>query len=93
MRASLAFPLSALATVAVAAPMPIDSAPSPTPAPHCRRVSSYVAGAGSLYRGEPLKPRKLTDLPPGTTYMAVDRHIDGCEAPLTMTEYRNPRRR
>ena len=26
-------------------------------------------------------------------YMAVYRKIDGCEAPLTMVDYRNPRRR
>jgi hypothetical protein len=40
-----------------------------------------------------LKPRKLTELPPATTYMAVFRHIDGCEVPLTMVEYRNSGRR
>jgi hypothetical protein len=38
-------------------------------------------------------PKKLTELPPATTYMAVYRHIGTCEAPLTMAEYRNPRRR
>jgi hypothetical protein len=38
-------------------------------------------------------PKKLTELPPATTYMAVYRHIGACEAPLTMAEYRNPRRR
>jgi len=35
----------------------------------------------------------LSKLPPGQTFMAVDRRINGCEAPLTMTDYRNPRRR
>lgn len=35
----------------------------------------------------------LSKLPPARTYMAVDRRIDNCPAPLTMTEYRNPRRR
>ena len=28
-----------------------------------------------------------------TTYMAVYRQIGGCEAPLTMVDYRNPKRR
>lgn len=44
-------------------------------------------------RGGKLMPRKLTELPPATTYMAVWRHVGGCVAPLTMVEYRNPRRR
>jgi hypothetical protein len=35
----------------------------------------------------------LSKLPPAQTFMAVDRRIDSCPAPLTMTEYRNPRRR
>ena len=35
----------------------------------------------------------LSKLPPGQAYMAVDRRIDNCPAPLTMTDYRNPRRR
>ena len=35
----------------------------------------------------------LSKLPPGQTYMAVDRRIDNCPAPMTMTEYRNSRGR
>jgi len=35
----------------------------------------------------------LSKLPPARTYMAVDRRVDNCPVPLTMTEYRNPRRR
>jgi hypothetical protein len=35
----------------------------------------------------------LNRLPPARTFMAVDRRIDNCPAPLTMSEYRNPRRR
>ena len=46
-----------------------------------------------MYQGKPLTPKKLNELPPATTYMAVLRIIGGCEAPLTLTEYRNPRRR
>lgn len=30
----------------------------------------------------------LTRLPPARTFMAVDRRIAGCPAPLTATEYR-----
>ena len=61
--------------------------------PRCAPTRSYVADTGSTYRGQKLMPKKLTELPPGTTYMAVFRHIDGCEAPMTMVEYRNPKRR
>jgi hypothetical protein len=35
----------------------------------------------------------LSRLPPARTFMAVDRRIDNCPAPLTMSDYRNPRRR
>ena len=30
----------------------------------------------------------LGKLPPALTFMAVDRRVDGCPAPLTATEYR-----
>ena len=59
------------------------------PAEKCPRTAPYYA-----YRsGEPLKPRKLTELPRGTAYMAVFRHVGACEVPLTMVDYRNPRGR
>ena len=61
-------------------------------ASHCPRITGYYADRSGLYRGQPLVPRKLTELPPGTAYMAVYRRIGGCEAPLTMADYRNPRR-
>jgi hypothetical protein len=35
----------------------------------------------------------LSKLPPAQTFMAVDRRIAGCPAPLTMIDYRNSRRR
>jgi hypothetical protein len=59
----------------------------------CPHTQSYLADQSGLYRGKPLTPKKLTDLPRGTAYMAVYRHIGACEAPLTMVDYRNPRRR
>jgi len=68
-------------------------APVATPTEHCPRTTGYFADSKDMYRGHKLVPRKLTELPPATTYMAVYRHIGDCEAPLTMTEYRNPRRR
>ena len=35
----------------------------------------------------------LSKLPPGKAFMAVDRRVDGCPAPMTMTEYRGASRR
>lgn len=35
----------------------------------------------------------LNKLPPGRAFMAVDRRVDGCPAPMTMTEYRGQGRR
>ena len=92
--AALAVLLTTLPMAAVAAP-PSQSAETPgaSTASHCPRTTSYLADKSGLYRGQPLKPRKLTELPSGTTYMAVFRHIDGCEVPLTMVEYRNSGRR
>jgi len=69
------------------------SAPVASSSAECPRTTSYLADKSGLYRGAPLVPRKLTELPPATTYMAVYRHIGLCEVPLTMSEYRNPRRR
>ena len=62
-------------------------------AANCPHTTGYLADRSGLYRGKPLGPRTLTELPPATAYMAVLRHIGGCEAPLAMVDYRNPRRR
>jgi hypothetical protein len=35
----------------------------------------------------------LTKLPPAQTFMAVDRRVDGCPMPLTMSKYRSGGRR
>lgn len=66
--------------------------PVASSASNCPRTTSYVADQTGVYRSEPLRPRKLTELPPGTPYMAVYRQIGGCEAPLTMAEYRKARK-
>lgn len=60
---------------------------------NCPHTTSYLADTIGAYRGKPLAPRKLTELPPGTAFMSVYRHIGACEAPLTMVEYRNLSRR
>lgn len=86
---SLALPLPAFA----ASIGPVPPAALQAQSPNCKRTASYLADTSSIYRGAPLAPKKLNQLPPGTTYMAVYRRIGGCEVPLTMVEYRNSRRR
>jgi hypothetical protein len=94
MRVPAALVILSLSMPAMAAGTPPVAGLSGERAPaDCPRTTSYLADKSSLYRGQPLTPRKLTELPPGTAYMAVYRHIGACEAPLTMVEYRNPRRR
>ena len=66
---------------------------SKSEAANCPRTTSYLADQSGMYQGKPLTPKKLTELPPAQGYMAVLRRINGCEAPLTMVEYRNARRR
>ena len=68
--------------------MPVIN-PNAAAPPTCPPPTAYEAAR----RGGKLRPHNLTDLPPATTYMAVFRHIGGCEAPLTMADYRNERRR
>ena len=90
---------AALVVLALGLPAPALAAsfgpiaPAEQAKANCPRTTSYLADTSGIYRGAPLAPKKLNQLPPGTTYMAVYRRIGGCEAPLTMVEYRNPRRR
>lgn len=90
--AALALLIQSVPLMAVS-PNPAPAAPGTASPADCPRTTSYLAGNTGLYRGKPLTPRKLTELPPATAYMAVYRHIGACEAPLTMVDYRNPRRR
>lgn len=55
---------------------------------NCRTTRSYRADRSPATRDGRMIPRKLSELPPGITYMAVYRHIGDCEAPLTMAKYR-----
>ena len=65
---------------------------NPGTAANCSRTTSYLAGQnGSFPKGQAIRPQKLNELPPGTAFMAVYRHIGDCEVPLTMSDYRKPR--
>jgi hypothetical protein len=103
MRASVALFALVIAVPALAASgsRSIDVQTVPQAAPgvgarstaNCPHARSYVAQDRGVYQGQKLAPRKLTELPPAVGYMAVLREIGGCDAPLTVVEYRNTRRR
>ena len=80
---------AAAAAITIGKAAPEQQASLEKLAAQCPHTSSYVAGESSTYRGQRLSPRKLTELPRGTAYMAVYRRIGGCEAPLTMVDYRS----
>jgi hypothetical protein len=88
-----AFLFCAPAAAAAGASVQAKHTTEPSSASQCQRTTSHLAGKAGIYRGPGLAPRKLDELPPATAYMAVYRRIDGCEAPLTMVDYRNLRRR
>lgn len=81
------------ATSAASEPTPQQKAAIERLKAQCPHTTSYLAEKVGTYRGKPLTPKKLTELPPAVTYMAVYRHIGACEAPLTMADYRSPRGR
>ena len=60
-----------------------DAAAPATPSNSCPRTTSHYA----VDPTRPLKPQKLTELPPGKGYMAVYRTLNGCEFPMTVVEY------
>src|SRR3954466_11832410 len=95
MRVVLAALALSISGAAPAAPAPAETVPgSPPPASaNCPRTTSYLAEQSGVLRDKPPALKKLNELPMGTAYMAVFRHIGGCEAPLTMVDYRNSRRR
>ena len=79
-------------TAASAFSQPAGNMPVMNPAPQssvCPETPMSVARK----QGDRLRGIPLNKLPPAQTFMAVDRRIDGCPAPLTMIDYKNPRRR
>ncbi len=67
-----------------AAPMPVQN---PYTDERCPETPMSLARK----QGERLGPRKLGELPPAQTFMAVDRRVGGCAAPMTMSEARTAR--
>jgi hypothetical protein len=88
----LALPLLVPAATSAQTLAPAVESPENTAQPiaatgsNCRKTTSYHAELGS-WRGDPVAPRKLTDLPPAESYKAVYRTVNGCEEPMTVAEY------
>lgn len=87
---TLALPTAAAAVSAPSTPQrSVIKGAHPPGSAKCPRTTSYHA----WQRDKAVKPHKLTELPPATTYMAVVRVVNGCEDPLTLIEYRRGGRR
>lgn len=61
--------------------------------PAASRICERTTRSFAYQQGAPLKPRKLTELPPAKGFMAVYRVVNGCEDPMTMIEYGSRGRR
>ena len=87
----LLFPVLMLA--AAAASQPAADMPVINPAPERALCPETPMSVARKMGKRPPQAIPLTKLPPAQTFMAVDRRIDNCPAPLTMSAYRNPHRR
>ena len=88
----LALTISAPAASAGLTPTPAVERPNAQVVNSCKRTTSHYAGKSSIYRGDRIAPKKLTELPPAIGFMAVYRTVNGCEVPMTIVEYRAGRR-
>ena len=66
-------------TVQPAAPMPVQSPYADERCPETPMSLARKQGANP-------RARPLNELPPAQTFMAVDRRVSGCAAPMLMSE-------
>jgi len=78
---------------ASAAAEPARDMPVINPAPEGALCPETPMSLARKLGKRPPRAIPLSKLPPGQTFMAVDRRVDGCPAPLTMIEYRGGARR
>ena len=71
---------------------PARDTPVHNPAPQAARCPETPMSLARKMGKLPPRAIPLTKLPPAQTFMAVDRRISGCPAPLTMSDYRRARR-
>lgn len=86
---AMAIAASASAQPGIVTP-PSGSKPNMLQNSDCPNASSHFARNGSVWQKDPVRPRKLTELPPAETFAAV-YHLDGrgCMVPV---KYRDVRR-
>ena len=81
------FILAALPLFGAAPASPVrPAAPMPVSNPYVDERCPETPMSLARKQSERLGLRKLGDLPPAQTFMAVDRRIAGCAAPMTMGE-------
>lgn len=79
--------LAALPLLGAAPPQAVrPAAPMPVQNPYSDARCPETPMSLARKQGERLGLKKLGDLPPAQTFMAVDRRIAGCAAPMTMSE-------
>jgi len=85
--------LASLAFLAASAVEPAGDMPLINPAPEGALCPETPMSVARKLGKRPPKATPLSKLPPAQTFMAVDRRIAGCPAPLTLIEYRAGKRR
>ena len=72
---------------------PVRDTPVINPSPEAKNCPETPMSLARKMGKSPPRAIPLSKLPPAQTFMAVDRRVNGCPAPLTMVDYRNSRRR
>jgi hypothetical protein len=84
--------LTVVLFAASAAAEPARDMPTINPAPEAAFCPETPMSLARKLGKRPPEAVPLAKLPPAKTFMAVDRRIAGCPAPLTMSDYRRVRR-
>jgi hypothetical protein len=85
--------LAAAPLLGAAQPSPVQpAAPMPVQNPYVERSNCPETPMSlALKQGANPQARPLNQLPPAQAFMAVDRRVNGCAAPLLMSEARTSR--
>ncbi len=80
----------AILFAALASVAPAKSPPLQKPGADCPSATTHFTRRGGIWAYDPVKPKKLTELPPAESYAAVYRLDErGCMVPV---KYRDVRR-
>jgi len=84
----LLFPV-ALIVAATSSSLPAKAPPLQKPGADCSSADSQWVRNGRGWQSQPVRPRKLTDLPPAESYAAVYRLDErGCMVPVKFRDVR-----